>query len=53
MKWVLEHKDEKSLQKHSLIQGFTLVELAIVLIIVGLIIGGILKGQELVRVRTY
>ena len=29
-------------------QGFTLVELAIVLVIVGLLIGGILKGQELV-----
>lgn len=28
--------------------GFTLVELAIVLIIVGLLIGGILKGQELI-----
>lgn len=29
--------------------GFTLVELAIVMIIIGLIIGGILKGQELVN----
>lgn len=29
-------------------QGFTLVELAIVLVIVGLLIGGILKGQELI-----
>jgi prepilin-type N-terminal cleavage/methylation domain-containing protein len=29
-------------------QGFTLVELAIVLVIIGLIVGGILKGQELV-----
>jgi prepilin-type N-terminal cleavage/methylation domain-containing protein len=28
--------------------GFTLVELAIVLVIVGLLIGGILKGQELI-----
>ena len=28
--------------------GFTLVELAIVMIIIGLLIGGILKGQELV-----
>ncbi len=28
--------------------GFTLVELAIVMIIVGLLIGGILKGQELI-----
>jgi prepilin-type N-terminal cleavage/methylation domain-containing protein len=29
-------------------KGFTLVELAIVLVIVGLLIGGILKGQELI-----
>jgi prepilin-type N-terminal cleavage/methylation domain-containing protein len=29
--------------------GFTLVELAIVLMIIGLLIGGILKGQELVQ----
>jgi len=30
-------------------KGFTLVELAIVLVIVGLLIGGILKGQELMQ----
>jgi prepilin-type N-terminal cleavage/methylation domain-containing protein len=30
--------------------GFTLVELAIVLVIIGLIIGGVLQGQELIRV---
>ena len=29
--------------------GFTLVELAIVMIIIGLLIGGILKGQELIK----
>lgn len=29
-------------------QGFTLVELAIVMIIIGILIGGILKGQELI-----
>lgn len=29
-------------------EGFTLVELAIVMIIIGLLIGGILKGQELI-----
>jgi prepilin-type N-terminal cleavage/methylation domain-containing protein len=36
-------------------QGFTLVEIAIVLLIVGLLIGGILRGQELItsaRVRN-
>lgn len=30
-------------------KGFTLVELAIVMIIIGLLIGGILKGQELIE----
>lgn len=30
-------------------RGFTLVEMAIVLVIVGLLIGGILKGQELIQ----
>lgn len=30
-------------------QGFTLVELAIVMIIIGLLIGGILKGQQLIE----
>ena len=30
------------------IQGFTLVEIAIVLVIIGLLLGGILKGQEMI-----
>lgn len=30
-------------------KGFTLVELAIVMIIIGLLIGGVLKGQELIK----
>jgi prepilin-type N-terminal cleavage/methylation domain-containing protein len=37
-------------------RGFTLVEIAIVLVIIGLLLGGILKGQELVtaaRVRNF
>src|SRR5260370_40625 len=29
--------------------GFTLVEIAIVLVIIGLLLGGILKGQELIN----
>ena len=31
------------------IRGFTLVELAIVMVIIGLLMGGILKGQELIN----
>ena len=30
-------------------QGFTLVEIAIVLVIIGLLLGGILKGQEMIN----
>jgi prepilin-type N-terminal cleavage/methylation domain-containing protein len=30
-------------------QGFTLVEIAVVLVIIGLLLGGILKGQELIN----
>ncbi|MHC8440767.1 MAG: type II secretion system protein [Candidatus Eutrophobiaceae bacterium] len=30
-------------------QGFTLIEIAIVLVIIGLLIGGMLKGQELIN----
>ncbi|MDR0528144.1 MAG: prepilin-type N-terminal cleavage/methylation domain-containing protein [Zoogloeaceae bacterium] len=36
-------------------QGFTLVEIAIVLVIIGLLLGGVLKGQELIvqaRIRN-
>ncbi|WP_460188151.1 prepilin-type N-terminal cleavage/methylation domain-containing protein [Thiomicrorhabdus hydrogeniphila] len=36
----------KNLQKQ---QGFTLVEIAIVLVIIGLLLGGVLKGQELIQ----
>jgi len=32
--------------------GFTLVELAIVLVIIGLIIGGVLTGQDLIKAAT-
>jgi prepilin-type N-terminal cleavage/methylation domain-containing protein len=35
-------------KQHQQEAGFTLVELAIVMIIIGLLIGGILKGQELI-----
>jgi prepilin-type N-terminal cleavage/methylation domain-containing protein len=36
----------KSVRNH---KGFTLVELAIVLVIIGIILGGVLKGQELIN----
>src|SRR5260221_3365198 len=34
--------------KKSIEGGFTLVEIAIVLVIIGLLLGGILKGQEMI-----
>ena len=37
-------------------RGFTLIEIAIVLVIIGLLLGGVLKGQELInnaRVKSY
>jgi len=37
----------KSVSQHQ--RGFTLIEMSIVLVIIGLIIGGILKGQELIE----
>lgn len=40
--------DIENLNKQKREGGFTLVELAIVMIIIGLLIGGILKGQELI-----
>src|SRR5690349_22109844 len=41
------------MNKHE--SGFTLIEIAIVLVIIGLLLGGVLKGQELItgaRVRN-
>src|SRR5512147_269181 len=37
------------MQMRSQQSGFTLVEIAIVLVIIGLLLGGILKGQELIN----
>src|SRR5690349_24488743 len=42
------------MNKHE--SGFTLIEIAIVLVIIGLLLGGVLKGQELItgaRVRNF
>lgn len=46
----MTHINKKSLQNIAPDKeaGFTLVELAVVMIIIGLLIGGILKGQELI-----
>jgi prepilin-type N-terminal cleavage/methylation domain-containing protein len=35
--------------KTTIKQGFTLVEIAVVLVVIGLLIGGVLRGQELVN----
>ncbi len=40
--------DISTLKSRESEKGFTLVELAVVMIIIGLLIGGILKGQELI-----
>src|SRR6267378_4350238 len=44
---MLGHR-EASMTSMKKTQGFTLVEIAIVLVIIGLLLGGILKGQEMI-----
>ena len=41
------HSTEIKMNKQQ--SGFTLVEIAIVLVIIGLLLGGVLKGQELIN----
>lgn len=40
------NKSVKNMQKQ---KGFTLIEIAIVLVIIGLLVGGVLQGQELIE----
>jgi prepilin-type N-terminal cleavage/methylation domain-containing protein len=42
------YKQEIIIMKHNQ-SGFTLIEIAIVLVIIGLLLGGVLKGQELIN----
>lgn len=39
---------EKFMKKLSNVKGFTLIELAIVMVIIGIILGAVLKGQDLI-----
>jgi prepilin-type N-terminal cleavage/methylation domain-containing protein len=39
-------------KKHDTSQGFTLIELSLTLVIIGLIVGGVLVGQELIKSAT-
>jgi len=45
----VETENRKETKMKSQQSGFTLVEIAIVLVIIGLLLGGILKGQELIN----
>jgi prepilin-type N-terminal cleavage/methylation domain-containing protein len=47
MRTSLGVQGEREYMKHTQ-KGFTLVEIAIVLVIIGLLLGGILKGQEMI-----
>jgi prepilin-type N-terminal cleavage/methylation domain-containing protein len=44
---IKNHFSEHAMKSHQ--KGFTLVEIAIVLVIIGLLLGGVLKGQELIN----
>jgi prepilin-type N-terminal cleavage/methylation domain-containing protein len=46
-------KASLSKMKKQVQRGFTLVEIAIVLVIIGLLIGGVLRGQELLNSARY
>lgn len=44
-----EVKDMNRTQGQRSEQGFTLIEIAIVMVIIGLLLGGVLKGQEMIK----
>src|SRR4051812_29331815 len=49
MDYLLENRKKMPARRDRNIQGFTLVELSIVLVIIGLIVGAILVGRDLIH----
>ena len=43
---------DETTRKAALIKAFTLIELSVVLVIIGLIVGGVLVGQDLIHAAT-